>query len=203
MFSGIIKEIGLVKKIDSIGKNKTFWIESTLAPKLNIDQSVAHNGVCLTVESIDGNQYQVTAIDETLKKTNLGDWLVGDFINLETSLTLQTLIDGHLVQGHVDGIGICESIIDEAGSKVFRFIYPSKFESLLVEKGSITVNGVSLTAFECVNSGFSVGIIPYTYQHTNFKSLKVGSQVNLEFDIIGKYISRMQEVKNNRKNETA
>lgn len=189
MFSGIIKSLARVSKIDRKGKNIQFTLDSEITPSLNIDQSVAHNGVCLTVEGFPTERsYQVTAIDETLKKSNLGRLNEGDLVNLETSLSLQTLIDGHLVQGHVDATGTIEKIVEADGSSVFTISFPEEHNKLIVEKGSVCVNGISLTAFDVQKNTFSIAIIPYTMENTNLKTLQQGSIVNLEFDIIGKYI---------------
>lgn len=190
MFTGIIEEKGRVEQINSEGSNLRLRISSPFAEELKVDQSVAHNGVCLTVEAINGNQYEIVAVQETLIKTNLDQLKVGDLINLERCLKMNDRLDGHIVQGHVDGLAKIKSIRKEAGSSVFTFelAAPSK---LIVEKGSICVNGVSLTAFDVDDVNFSVTIIPYTLRHTCFHELKVGNQVNLEFDIIGKYVARL------------
>jgi riboflavin synthase len=193
MFIGIIESTGHVRMIVPHGTNLTFTIESPLASELKIDQSLAHNGCCLTVESIGEDWYTVTAIEETLKKTNLGHTDAGEYVNLERSLRMDSLIDGHIVQGHVDAIGQCINREDRNGSIVFTFEYPKEFITRLVEKGSVCVNGVSLTAFDCLANRFSVAIIPYTLENTTFKDLETGKIVNLEFDIIGKYILRWME----------
>jgi riboflavin synthase len=190
MFTGIIESQGQVKEIISNGTNKTFWIESPLSPSLKIDQSVSHNGVCLTVEDIKDNLHRVTAILETLEKTELRQWTVGSHINLERSLLPSTRVDGHFVQGHVDATATCKKIKDRNGSFEYEFEFPKKFAELVIEKGSIAVNGISLTAFDVKKDSFRVAIIPYTYQHTNVHQLKQGDSVNLEFDMIGKYILR-------------
>jgi riboflavin synthase len=189
MFTGIIEEIGIVSAIQKEEGNIHFTIESQLSAALKIDQSVAHNGCCLTVVELTEGKHTVTAIHETLAKTNLSDWKVGSKINLERCMSLNGRLDGHIVQGHVDGLARCVSIIDEAGSWRYRFEYDSDF--VTVEKGSITVNGASLTVVDSEEGAFSVCIIPFTYEHTNFHSLKVGDEVNLEFDIIGKYVARL------------
>ena len=188
MFTGIVEKIGRVAKISLQGKNRHFFIESELAPELKIDQSVAHNGVCLTVVGIQGKVYEVVAIDETLQKTSLGTWQVGDSVNLERAMKLGDRLDGHIVQGHVDQTGLCHSIEDAQGSRVFTFHYDPSVGNMTIEKGSITVNGVSLTVVNSQKGGFSVAVIPYTYEHTSFHTLKVGDKVNLEFDVIGKYV---------------
>ncbi|MFM1915788.1 MAG: hypothetical protein RLZZ531_1457 [Bacteroidota bacterium] len=189
MFTGIIEEIGIVSAIQKEEGNIHFTIESQLSAALKIDQSVAHNGCCLTVVELTEGKHTVTAIHETLAKTNLSDWKVGSKINLERCMSLNGRLDGHIVQGHVDGLARCVSIKDEAGSWRYRFEYDADF--VTVEKGSITVNGASLTVVDSEEGAFSVCIIPYTYEHTNFHSLKVGDEVNLEFDIIGKYVARL------------
>ena len=197
MFTGIIETLGTVTAIESNGTNKSFQIESSITHELKIDQSVAHNGVCLTVVNINGNVYTVTAIDETLKRTNLGLLTVGDKINLERCLPANGRLDGHFVQGHVDLTAICTEVKDENGSWVFKFEYDKSSDQYTVQKGSVCVNGVSLTVVESETGMFSVAIIPYTYDHTNFNSFKVGSKVNIEFDILGKYMiaymKRMQK----------
>jgi riboflavin synthase len=189
MFTGIIEEIGIVSAIQKEEGNIHFTIESQLSAALKIDQSVAHNGCCLTVVELTEGKHTVTAIHETLAKTNLSDWKVGSKINLERCMSLNGRLDGHIVQGHVDGLARCVSIKDEAGSWRYRFEYDADF--VTVEKGSITVNGASLTVVDSEEGAFSVCIIPFTYEHTNFHSLKVGDEVNLEFDIIGKYVARL------------
>ena len=188
MFTGIVEKIGRVAKISLQGKNRHFFIESELAPELKIDQSVAHNGVCLTVVGIQGKVYEVVAIDETLQKTSLGTWQVGDRVNLERAMKLGDRLDGHIVQGHVDQVGICYAIEDAQGSRFFTFHYDPSLGNMTIEKGSITVNGVSLTVVNSQKGAFSVAVIPYTYDHTSFHTLKQGDKVNLEFDVIGKYV---------------
>lgn len=188
MFTGIVEKIGRVAKISLQGKNRHFFIESELAPELKIDQSVAHNGVCLTVVGIQGKVYEVVAIDETLQKTSLGTWQVGDSVNLERAMKLGDRLDGHIVQGHVDQTAVCHLIEDAQGSRIFTFHYDPSVGNMTIEKGSITVNGVSLTVVNSQKGVFSVAVIPYTYEHTSFHTLKVGDKVNLEFDVIGKYV---------------
>ena len=188
MFTGIVEKIGRVAKISLQGKNRHFFIESELAPELKIDQSVAHNGVCLTVVGIQGKVYEVVAIDETLQKTSLGTWKVGDRVSLERAMKLGDRLDGHIVQGHVDQTGTCHLIEDAEGSRVFTFHYDPSIGNMTIEKGSITVNGVSLTVVNSQKGAFSVAVIPYTYEHTSFHTLRVGDKVNLEFDVIGKYV---------------
>ena len=195
MFTGIIETTGKVSKISSIGTNKTFWVESPISDQLKVDQSLSHNGVCLTVEKLEGNSHQVTAIDETLKKSNLGNWKEGDLINLERCLQVNGRIDGHMVQGHVDATAICTKIEQKEGSWEFSFEFPKKFSHLVIEKGSIALNGISLTIFNVKKKAFSVAIIPYTFEHTNIQTLQMGNQVNIEFDMVGKYIARMGKSK--------
>ena len=190
MFSGIIEAQGVVEEIVNDADNVHFTISGPFTSELKIDQSVAHNGACLTVVKIEGNKYTVTAIAETLRKTNLGDWKVGAVINLERCIQLGDRIDGHMVQGHVDTTAVCTSVSDENGSWAFAFEYISNPEHVTVKKGSITINGVSLTVVDSTDNGFSVAIIPYTYEHTNFNQINPGDRVNIEFDIIGKYVAR-------------
>lgn len=189
MFTGIIEEIGSVTEVRQEDGNVHFTIKSDLSNELKIDQSVAHNGCCLTVVGLGPDHHVVTAIHETLQKTNLGSWKVGSKINLERCMSLNGRLDGHIVQGHVDGLARCIDIADENGSWRYRFDYASDF--VTVEKGSITINGTSLTVVDSEEHSFAVCIIPYTYEHTNFHTLKVGDEVNLEFDIIGKYVARL------------
>jgi riboflavin synthase len=189
MFTGIIEQLGIVKSICKEDYNIHIEIEAAMTPELKIDQSVAHNGCCLTVVKISGNSYVVTAIKETLEKTNLRNWKVGTKVNLERCMVMNGRLDGHIVQGHVDTVGTCTSVEDQNGSWKYTFEYVNGLPT--VEKGSITVNGTSLTVVDSKPNAFSVCIIPYTYEHTNFHQLKVGDQVNLEFDIIGKYVARL------------
>ncbi|QHL86405.1 riboflavin synthase [Nibribacter ruber] len=192
MFTGIIEALGQVVAIQDDQSNRHFTLTCPFTQELKIDQSVAHNGVCLTVVNIEGNTYTVTAIDETLSRTNLGDWKVGDTVNLERCLLAHSRFDGHIVQGHVDQIGVCKEVIDQQGSWLFRFTYfPQAAGNVTVEKGSICINGISLTVVESGADFFSVAIIPYTYEHTNLGKVKPGDKVNLEFDIIGKYVARL------------
>jgi riboflavin synthase len=190
MFTGIVESMGKIAKVEKEGSNVHFTLESELAKEAYIDQSIAHNGACLTVVSMDKHQYTVTAIQETLDKTNLGDWKVGDFVNLERSMTAEKRLDGHFVQGHVDQTTECLSVEDVNGSWNFRFALPKDDRALVVSKGSICINGVSLTVVDPDETSFGVSIIPYTYEHTNFKHIKVGTKVNLEFDILGKYVTK-------------
>jgi len=191
MFTGIIETLGTLVKTEREGSNVHFTFSSALTPELKIDQSLAHQGVCLTVVKITDNTYTVTAIDETLQKTNLGDLKVGDKVNLERCMSANGRFDGHIVQGHVDTTGQCSSVKDLNGSWVFEFTHPEAKGFVTVEKGSITINGVSLTVVASSASGFSVHIIPYTYEHTTFQFIQPGTRVNLEFDILGKYVARL------------
>jgi len=190
MFTGIIETIGIVRQVIPNGSNRTFWVESAISAEFKADQSVSHSGVCLTIEDIKNNQHRVTAIDETLQKTNLTNWQEGSLINLERSLQLNGRIDGHLVQGHVDSIGICLHKKQKKGSWEFEFSFPKKFAKLVIEKGSVCVNGISLTGFKVKKESFKVAIIPYTFGHTNIKDVSPGDALNLEFDMLGKYIAR-------------
>ena len=191
MFTGIIETLGTVTNVVKEQENVHLTIQSTITNELKIDQSVAHNGVCLTVVNIKGDEYTVTAIKETLDKTNIGNLKIADIVNLERGMKLGDRLDGHIVQGHVDETGICKSVKDENGSTVYTFEYNSDRNNITIEKGSITVNGVSLTVVNSTKNGFSVAIIPYTKEHTTFKTLQVNDTVNLEFDVIGKYVARL------------
>lgn len=195
MFTGIIEHTGIVKEVISNGSNRSFWIESPISDQLKTDQSVSHSGVCLTVEEVQGSRHRITAIDETLKKTNLGNWEKGSLINLERCLQLNGRLDGHLVQGHVDATGTCTGKIIKDGSWEFEISFPRAFAELVIEKGSICLNGISLTAFAVKKKHFKVAIIPYTFEHTNLKTLEPGHTVNLEFDMIGKYLLRRLSLK--------
>lgn len=195
MFTGIIEVLGKVEHVSVNGSNKTFSISSPISHSFTPDQSVSHDGVCLTVETIQDNQHTVTAIQETLLKTNLDKLKVGDFINMERCLTLQSRLDGHIVQGHVDTTGVCSVIEDKGGSVEFTFTFPENFSRLIIEKGSIAVNGISLTAFNVTRNSFTVAIIPYTLAHTNIQYLKKGDPINLEFDMVGKYVIRDIDLK--------
>lgn len=190
MFTGIIETIGTIKDVTINGTNKTFWVAAAVTNELKVDQSVAHNGVCLTVEAINDNVHCLTAIDETLKKTNLHYWQVGTVVNIERCMQMNGRLDGHIVQGHVDSTAVCKKIIEKNGSWEYDFEIDVKFAKLIIEKGSIAVNGISLTLFNVTNNGFTVGIIPYTYNHTNMQYVQVNDTVNIEFDIIGKYVAR-------------
>jgi riboflavin synthase len=193
MFTGIIESSAEVLKIERAGTNVQFTLDTTIAKELKVDQSLAHNGVCLTVTAVDGNSYQVTAISETLNRTNLGELQIGDRVNLERCLAANGRLDGHIVQGHVDGIGKLVKLIDRDGSWALYFQHDYNPNWVTVEKGSICVNGVSLTVVESSQTGFSVEIIPYTWDNTNLGKLKVGDKVNLEFDILGKYAARLMQ----------
>ena len=203
MFSGIVEAMARVVTVEQDRENKHFTLECPFGHELHIDQSVAHNGVCLTVVSTDGNRYVVTAMDETLRRSNLGEWQEGDMVNVARSMLMNGRLDGHIVQGHVDQTATCVSIEDADGSFIYTFSYESSPEMIArgyftVDKGSVTVNGVSLTVCEPTADTFKVCIIPYTYEHTNFHALKVGSKVNIEFDILGKYISRLAQLQQER-----
>lgn len=191
MFTGIIETLGTIQEIKKEKDNIYITIDSSITAELKIDQSVSHNGICLTVVALKDNNYTVTAIDETIKKTNLVDWKVGDSVNLERAMKLGDRLDGHIVQGHVDQTGTCIEAQETNGSWLYTFEYDEALNNLTIEKGSITVNGVSLTVVNSKKNQFSVAIIPYTHEHTNFKSFKVGTKINLEFDVIGKYVSKL------------
>ncbi|SDG62245.1 riboflavin synthase alpha chain [Flavobacterium omnivorum] len=191
MFTGIIETLGTIQEIKKENSNLHITINSSITAELKIDQSVAHNGVCLTVVALTDNSYSVTAIDETIKKTNLINWKIGDLVNLERAMKLGDRLDGHIVQGHVDQIGTCTTAAETNGSWLYTFEYDENLHNITIEKGSITVNGVSLTVVNSMKNEFSVAIIPYTYEHTNFKNFEVGTKINLEFDVIGKYVSRL------------
>lgn len=191
MFTGIIETLGIIKDIQKEGDNLHITIASSITNELKIDQSVSHNGVCLTVVAISDDKYTVTAIKETILKTNLAEWKVGNIVNLERAMKLGDRLDGHIVQGHVDQIGECISIEEANGSWYFTFNYDRKLNNITIEKGSITINGVSLTVLDSKEDEFSVAIIPYTFEHTNFKNFTIGTKINLEFDVIGKYVTRL------------
>jgi riboflavin synthase len=195
MFTGIIETLAKVERIEKEGSNVHFTFSSSFTHELKIDQSVSHNGVCLTVVKIDGKNYTVTAIDETLKRTNLGELKTGNFVNLERCMPANGRFDGHIVQGHVDATAKCIDVKDLNGSWEFIFEHAKNKTNITVEKGSITINGVSLTVVNSTETTFSVHIIPYTFEHTNFKGIKTGSSVNLEFDIVGKYVARLMDQK--------
>lgn len=190
MFTGIIENRGEVISLENSGTGRVFYISSPLSHQLKVDQSLAHDGVCLTIEEVKGDTHRVTAVQETLEKTNLLSWEKGTSVNLERCMQMNGRLDGHLVQGHVDTRGTCISVIDRNGSWEYRFSFPQQFASLMIEKGSVCVNGISLTAFNVNQTEFSVAIIPYTFHHTNISLIRQGDAVNLEFDLIGKYIQR-------------
>ena len=190
MFTGIIETLGRISRLERDQTNLHLWVNTPLAKELKIDQSVAHNGVCLTVVSCNDREYQVTAIDETLQKTSMKHWQVGDAVNLERAMVVGSRLDGHMVQGHVDQTATCASIADQDGSCVFSFTYDTSAGHVTVAKGSITVDGTSLTVVDSEPGRFTVAIIPYTYEHTRFQHYQVGEKVNLEFDVIGKYVQR-------------
>jgi len=194
MFTGIIESIGAIQHIEQNGSNKTFWITSPILNELKVDQSVSHNGVCLTIEAVEENTHRVTAIEETLVKSNFNDLRVNDEVNLERCMQMNGRLDGHIVQGHVDAVATCTDKKDLNGSWEYRFLFPEQFAKLVIEKGSIALNGISLTLFNAGLNEFSVAIIPYTYEHTNMKHVNIGTTVNIEFDIIGKYIQRMMQL---------
>ena len=193
MFTGIVEAMGSLIRKEAKGTNVEFWFKSPFTQELKVDQSLAHNGVCLTVVEILGDQYRVTAIDETLQKTNIGDVAIGQKVNLERCMAANARFDGHIVQGHVDLTGVCTEIKDQQGSWEYRFTYPASSGHVTVEKGSICVNGTSLTVVDSQDDSFTVCIIPYTYEHTVFHQLKIGDRVNLEFDILGKYIKKLMQ----------
>lgn len=195
MFTGIIETMGMVESIEKEGSNSIFWLNSPLSNTFKIDQSVAHNGVCLTIDQLSEGKHRVTAISETLEKTELGFWKVGALVNLERCMVMNGRIDGHIVQGHVDCTATCLEKVDKDGSWEFRFRIPPQFSALIIEKGSICLNGISLTIFNVSIDEFSVAIIPYTFTHTNIGNIEVGMSVNIEFDIIGKYANRIAELK--------
>lgn len=195
MFTGIIESKGIIKQVIYEGLNKTFWIESGISSHLKVDQSLSHSGVCLTVEALNETSHCVTAIDETLQKTNLSDWKEGTIVNLERCLQIGGRLDGHIVQGHVDCVGICKKVKEKKGSWVLTIEFPKKFAELVVEKGSICLNGISLTVFDVKKKAFSVAIVPYTYEHTNIQFIKAGDTVNLEYDMLGKYLLRQMKLK--------
>jgi len=195
MFTGIIETLGKVQEIKKDQDNLHITIQSSITDELKIDQSVAHNGICMTVVAIENQNYTVTAIGETIKKTNISDWQIGNSVNLERAMKLGDRLDGHIVQGHVDQIAICTEAFETNGSWHYSFEYDQALENITIEKGSITVNGVSLTVVNSKKNSFSVAIIPYTFENTNFHSFQVGTKVNLEFDVIGKYVARLHSLK--------
>ena len=194
MFTGIIEDLGNVIKLEREQENLHLTIQSKITNELKIDQSVSHNGICLTVVHIEGDRYTVTAIKETLNKTNLNDISTGDQVNIERAMKLGDRLDGHIVQGHVDQTAVCKSVKEVDGSWYFTFEYDRTLNNITIEKGSITVNGVSLTVVNSETNRFSVAIIPYTYEHTNFNTFTEGTVVNLEFDVVGKYIKKLYDI---------
>lgn len=197
MFTGIIETTGIVKDIISHGTNKTFWVACSLSDKFTIDQSVSHSGVCLTVEEIKDGMHRVTAIDETLSKTTLSYWKINSVVNIERCMQMNGRIDGHIVQGHVDTIAVCKDVITKDGSWEYVFEFDKQFSPLIIEKGSIALNGTSLTIFNVTETVFTVAIIPYTYEHTNMQYIQIGEAVNIEFDMVGKYVNRIMSSKYN------
>ncbi|HKP31360.1 MAG TPA: riboflavin synthase [Chitinophagaceae bacterium] len=195
MFTGIIETTGQIENYTDESGNRTFWINSPLSSDLKIDQSVSHDGVCLTVEEVKGNSHRVTAIAETLKKSGIGSWEKGRLVNIERCMLMNGRLDGHIVLGHVDTTGKCISKKQEGNSWQFVFQISEEFSTLIIEKGSISINGISLTIFNIKKNEFEVAIIPYTYEHTNMRKLEEGDVVNIEFDVIGKYVNRILEVK--------
>ena len=195
MFTGIIETLGIISDIKKDQGNVHLTIQTNITNELKIDQSVAHNGVCLTVVEIFDNKHVVTAIQETINKTTLGLWQIGDKVNIERAMKLGDRLDGHIVQGHVDQTAVCTNIQEKSGSWEFTFEYDTALNNITIEKGSITVNGTSLTVVNSAKNNFSVAIIPYTYEHTIFHTFEIGTKVNLEFDVVGKYIARMYELR--------
>lgn len=198
MFTGIIESLGIVESVQYCGTNVTFTVRASIAPELKVDQSLAHEGVCLTVEKIEGDTYQVTAIEETMRKTNLAQWKVGKKVNLERCMMMNGRLDGHIVQGHVDCTAVCSEVKLLQGSWEYCFEFDPAFAALVIEKGSIAVNGTSLTCFKVSQHTFTVAIIPYTYEHTSIQEVEVGDTVNIEFDMLGKYVQRAIAVKNDK-----
>jgi len=197
MFTGIIEQTGLIHSVERSGTNLLCWIKSGLFPELKVDQSLSHNGVCLTVDQLQDGLHRVTAVQETLEKTNLGNWQPGTIVNLERCMPLNGRLDGHIVQGHVDTTAVCTGIAAKDGSWEFNFQFDTQFAAFIIEKGSISLNGISLTIFNISEDGFTVAIIPYTYMHTNMQQLKAGDSVNIEFDVIGKYVNRITQLQKN------
>lgn len=200
MFTGIVETTGIVKQIVTSGTNKSFVIESNISNELKVDQSLSHNGVCLTVVELGPSSHRVTAIEETLKKTNLGELAEGAMLNLERCMLMNGRIDGHIVQGHVDDTATCTDVVQKEGSWEFEFEFDPKFSALVIEKGSICLNGISLTIFDVKQKAFKVAIIPYTFENTNIQFIQPGSSVNIEFDVIGKYILRTRELEKTNAN---
>lgn len=196
MFTGIVEAFGRIAQVEEKETNKIFWIESNISHELKIDQSVSHSGVCLTVDALQDGAHRVTAVAETLLKTNLGNWVEGRLVNLERCMPMNGRIDGHIVQGHVDATAVCTERKDLHGSWEYTFLFDEQFAPLIIEKGSVCVNGISLTAYNVSNTSFTVSIIPYTYEHTNIQQVEANSVVNIEFDMIGKYINRIHSLQN-------
>jgi riboflavin synthase len=194
MFTGIIEAVGKITAVESSGNNRSFWVRSEISQALKVDQSLSHEGVCLTVEAVENGQHKVTAIDETLKKTTLGNWKAGKPVNLERCMVMNGRLDGHIVQGHVDTTATCTGRKEAEGSWELSFEFDSHYAHLVIEKGSISLNGTSLTVFNVSKKSFTVAIIPYTFEHTSISQVSIGDKVNIEFDIIGKYISRISEL---------
>ena len=194
MFTGIIETTGKINSIEANGSNLSFSISSSISQQLKVNQSISHDGVCLTIEKISGNKHFVTAIEETLSKTTIGNWKEGHQINLEQCMQVNGRLDGHLVQGHVDAVATCIDVLEKKGSWEYRFQIPAEFTHLIIEKGSVCINGISLTAFDIKLNSFRVAVIPYTYKHTNIQYMRTDLTVNVEFDIIGKYLARFHEV---------
>lgn len=194
MFTGIVETQGILRETMYSGRNKTMWIESPVSRELSVDQSVSHNGICLTIEEVIDDRHRVTAIAETILKSNVESWKVGANINLERCMLMTSRIDGHIVQGHVDTTGRCVSVTEKHGSTEYRIYFPENFAALVIEKGSICLNGISLTAFNVGIDELSVAIIPYTFEFTNMKYIQEGEEINIEFDLIGKYIQRWQQI---------
>jgi riboflavin synthase len=194
MFTGIVEALGTVQHVELQGSNRQFWIASPLAPELKVDQSVSHSGVCLTVDALENGLHRATAIAETLSKTNLSQWQTGTLVNLERCLPLNGRLDGHLVQGHVDAIAYCTAVVEANGSWIYAFEFDAQHAHLLIEKGSVCLNGISLTCFNLTRNSLQVAIIPYTYAHTNLSLVSAGSAVNIEFDVLGKYMARWQQL---------
>ncbi len=194
MFTGIIESLGVIESVVVEGTNRQFWVSSALSKDLKIDQSVSHEGVCLTVDALGDGKHRVTAIEETLRKTNLANWEEGSLLNLERCMVMNGRLDGHIVQGHVDCTATCIDRKELAGSWEFSFRIPDVFAHLIIEKGSVAINGTSLTCFNVGKDVFTVAIIPYTYEHTSFKKIEVNTLVNIEFDILGKYVARLKQL---------
>jgi riboflavin synthase len=196
MFTGIVEVTGCITSVEVDRTNRIFWVESPLAAQLKVDESLSHNGVCLTIEELKGTAHRISAIKETLDKTNLLEWGIGDMVNLERSMPADGRFHGHIVQGHVDGTALCTDKKEMPGSWEYTFEFNPQFTSLIIEKGAVCVNGVSLTAFKVGANSFSIAVIPYTYNHTNFSVIKKGAKVNIEFDMMGKYVLRYLEIRN-------